>query len=44
MFQGRAEAVPGFSNAVGVFMSKLVPDFLLEKITENIYKSKLRKG
>jgi hypothetical protein len=25
-------------------MSKLVPDFLLEKITENIYKSKLGKG
>jgi uncharacterized protein len=43
MFQGRAEAVPGFSNALGVFMSKLVPDFLLEKITENIYKSKLGK-
>lgn len=43
MFHGRTEAVPGFSNAFGVFMSKLVPDFILEKITENIYKSKLGK-
>jgi uncharacterized protein len=44
MFHGRAEVVPGFSNALGVLMTKFVPDFVLEKITENIYKSKLGKA
>lgn len=44
MFAGKAEVIPGFPNALGVFLTNFVPDYILEIISGNIYKSKLKSG
>jgi short-subunit dehydrogenase len=42
MFKNKAEVIPGVLNIISVRLSKIVPDFLLEKIASKLYESKLK--
>jgi short-subunit dehydrogenase len=40
MFKKKAEIVPGALNVLSVFLTRLVPKSLVEKIAADLYKTK----
>ena len=42
MFKDKFKIVPGFKNKCGVFLSRLLPEFLVDKYIFNMQKKKLK--